>query len=34
MKFYYAPQSCALASHIVLEEAGSAHRERRAMVLG
>lgn len=29
MKFYYAPHSCALASHIVLEEAGAAYQAVR-----
>ena len=29
MKFYYAPHSCALASHIALEEAGAAYEAVR-----
>jgi glutathione S-transferase len=29
MKFYFAPNSCALASHIVLEEAGAAYEAVR-----
>jgi glutathione S-transferase len=29
MKFYYAPHSCALASHIALEEAGAAYEPVR-----
>lgn len=29
MKFYFAPHSCALASHIVLEEAGAAYEAVR-----
>lgn len=29
MKFYYAPHSCALACHIVLEEAGAAYQAVR-----
>jgi glutathione S-transferase len=29
MKFYYAPHSCALASHIALEEAGASYEAVR-----
>jgi glutathione S-transferase len=29
MTFYYAPNTCALASHIALEEAGAAYEARR-----
>jgi glutathione S-transferase len=29
MKFYYAPHTCALASHIALEDAGAAYEAVR-----
>lgn len=29
LKFYFAPQTCALASHLALEEAGAAYEARR-----